>query len=40
MHARRFDVGVIDAFGFEPFPQIAIRRDQTVFCAAGDPQQL
>jgi len=40
VHAGRFDVGVRDIFGRQPFAEVAVDFDQAIFGAAGDPQQL
>ena len=40
MHARRFDINVINALRLEPLAQIAIHFNQTIFRTAGDPKKL
>jgi hypothetical protein len=37
VHAGRFDVGVLNAFRFQPLTQISIGGDEAVFGAAGNP---
>src|SRR6202035_4584272 len=39
VHARCFDVHMLDACRLQPFPQFSVHADEPVFGAARDPQQ-
>ena len=39
VHARGFDIHVLDALRLQPFPQFSVHGDEPVFGAARDPQQ-
>ena len=39
MHPGSFNIGVLHALGLQPFSQVAVGRDEAVFCAARYPQQ-
>ena len=37
MHAGRLDIGVLNAFRFQPFAQVSVHCDQAILSAAGNP---
>ena len=40
MHPRRLNLGRFHALSLEPFPQVAVDRDQVILCATCDPEEM